>query len=65
MTTRTAGSSYTLTYDAESRLVSVSGGGITAAFVYNGDGNRVQSTVGTTTAFAGAYEWTSSGNTLF
>jgi len=67
MTTRVAGSSYTLTYDAESRLVNVSGGGMTASFLYDGDGNRVKATVGTvTTAFVGGYyEWTSSGNTLY
>ena len=48
----------TLTYDAENRLVSVSGG-VTAAFVYDGDGQRVISTLGTTTTgFVGDHtEW--------
>jgi len=36
---------YQLTYDAENRLVTVSGTSIaTATFVYDGDGNRVKST---------------------
>ena len=33
---------YTLSYDAEGRLVSISGGGIAAAYTYNGDGERVK-----------------------
>ena len=45
-----------LTYDAENRLVSVSGSGVTASFVYDGDGNRVQSTInGVTTVYIGNY----------
>ena len=41
-TNRTVGgSSYTLSYDAENRLVSVSGAA-TASFVYDGDGNRTK-----------------------
>jgi RHS repeat-associated protein len=54
MTTRTIEIStgtlatYTLGYDAEGRLTSVSGA-TTAAFVYDGDGNRVKSTIGTQT----------------
>jgi YD repeat-containing protein len=40
---------YTLTYDAENRLVGYSGGtgqfAITASFLYDADGNRVQETV--------------------
>ena len=44
MTGRTInGASYTLTYDAENRLTGVSGAA-TAAFVYDGDGNRVKET---------------------
>ena len=50
------GQTFTLGYDAENRLVSVSGPSMTASFVYDGDGNRVKSTVnGTTTTFVGAY----------
>jgi RHS repeat-associated protein len=49
------GSTYTLTYDAENRLVSVSGA-VTASFVFDGDGNRVKSTIAsTTTTFVGTY----------
>jgi len=51
-----SGSAYTLGYDAENRtknvqvarLISVSGS-VTAAFVYDGDGNRVKATIGGTT----------------
>jgi RHS repeat-associated protein len=35
----------TFTYDAADRLVAVSGGGVNAAYTYNGDGLRVLSTV--------------------
>ena len=42
MTRNVSGSSYTLGYDAENRLVSVSGAA-TATFYYDGDGNRVKS----------------------
>jgi len=47
--------------------VSVSGSGISAAFVFDGDGNRVKATVSNvTTAFVGGYyEWTSNGNTAY
>ena len=59
------GNSYTLNYDAENRLVSVSGAA-TATFVYDGDGNRVKGTVnGTTVIYIGNYfEWTGSTNTM-
>ena len=52
------GSSYGLTYDAENRLVGVTGVA-TAIFVYDGDGNRVKGTVnGSTTFYIGNYfEW--------
>ncbi len=65
-TTRTeGGSSYTLAYDAENRLVGVSGA-ITASFVYDGDGNRVKGTIGTTTTtYVGNYfEWTGNTSTM-
>ena len=47
-----------LAYDAENRLVNVTGGGVNASFRYDeDDGNRVQSIVNTTltTAFLGNY----------
>ncbi|RPJ44886.1 MAG: hypothetical protein EHM21_09835, partial [Chloroflexi bacterium] len=54
------GVTYTLTYDAENRLVSYVGGSINAAFVYDGDGQRVKGTVtigGTTlvTTYVGSH----------
>jgi len=53
------GARYFLAYDAESRLTSVSGT-VSASFVYNGDGQRVTSTIGTTTTYIGGYfEWQS------
>ena len=60
-----SGSTYNLSYDAENRLVGVSGA-VTATFVYDGDGNRVKGTVsGTTIAYIGNYlEWTGSVNTM-
>ena len=39
MTRNVSGSSYTLGYDTENRLVSVTGAA-TATFYYDGDGNR-------------------------
>ncbi len=59
------GAAYLLTYDAESRLVSVSGG-VTANFVYDGDGNRVKGTVGgtITTYIANYFEWSGSNSTM-
>ena len=51
MTRRTVGGqSYTLTYDAENRLVSVSGAA-SASFLYDGDGQRVKGTVGGVTSY--------------
>ena len=60
-----SGSAFTLGYDAENRLKSVSGS-VTAAFVYDGDGNRVKATIGgTTTTYIGSYfEWTGSTSTM-
>ena len=60
------GTSYTLTYDAENRLTSVSGGA-SASFVYDGDGNRVKATFGTeTTVYVGNYyEQTGAGSTKY
>ena len=58
---------YTLTYDAENRLTTVKQGTTTiASFVYDGEGKRVRSSLGTTTtAFVGAhFEWTGSTSTM-
>ena len=65
VTRNVSGSSYTLSYDAENRLVGVTGAA-TASFVYDGDGNRVKATVGTTTTtFVGSYfEWVSSTSNM-
>jgi RHS repeat-associated protein len=59
------GSSYTLSYDAENHLVSVSGA-VTASFLYDGDGNRVKGIFGgtTTTYFGSYFEWTGSTDTM-
>ena len=46
----TGGQSFTLTYDAENRLVGVSGAA-TASFVYDGDGRRVKGTVNGVTSY--------------
>jgi RHS repeat-associated protein len=56
---------YTLNYDAENRLVAVTGpNGFSASFVYNGDGQRVQSTIaGVTTTFVGNH-YEVSGSTV-
>jgi hypothetical protein len=56
---------YTLSSDAENRLVGVSGY-VTASFVYDGDGNRVKGIIGgVTTAYIGNYfEWTGSTNSM-
>ena len=49
------GQDITLTYDAENRLTGLSGG-VTASYVYDGDGNRVKETSGgTTTVYIGNY----------
>ena len=55
---RNVGSAYSLAYDAENRLTGVTGS-TNAAFLYDGDGNRVKGTVGsTTTIYIGNYfEW--------
>ena len=62
----TASGTYTLTYDAESRMVGVSGA-VTASFVYDGDGQRVKGTVsGTVVYYLGShYEWSSSTGTKY
>jgi RHS repeat-associated protein len=67
------GQTFNYSYDAENHLTSVSGSA-TATMVYDGDGNRVKSTIGgTTTVYIGNYpspllragfEWTGSASTL-
>jgi RHS repeat-associated protein len=59
---------YTLGYDAENRLVSVTGpNGFSASFVYDGDGQRVKSTFGgvSTTFVGNHYEVTGSTVTKY
>jgi len=57
----TSGQSFTLTYDAENRLVSVSGAA-TASFVYDGDRRRVKATVnGVTSYYVGDHYEVSGG----
>ncbi len=55
----------TRSFDAENRLVGVSGTA-TASFIYDGDGQRLKGTVGTTTTvYLGAYfEWTGSTSSM-
>ncbi|MCP4126412.1 MAG: RHS repeat-associated core domain-containing protein, partial [Gammaproteobacteria bacterium] len=68
MTSRTVGgTTYTLMYDAENRMTAVSGGDISATFVYDADGNRVLGTVdGTTTIYiAGVYEYQAGATTHY
>jgi RHS repeat-associated protein len=66
MTSRViGGQTWNLSYDAENRLVSVSGpNGFSASFVYDGDGQRVKSTIGSaTTTFVGNY-YEKTGSTI-
>ena len=53
-----------MTYDAENRLIGISGGGVTTSSTYDGDGNRVKAVIGSsTTVYIGAYyEKTTSGS---
>jgi RHS repeat-associated protein len=55
--TRTVnGQTFNLGYDAENRMVSVTGPSMNASFVYDGDGARVKSTInGVTTSFVGQH----------
>jgi RHS repeat-associated protein len=65
MTQKIDGSTTNYTYDAENRMVSVSGAA-SATFVYDGDGNRVKGVVGgvTTTYIGNYFEWTGSTDTM-
>jgi len=50
MTTRTVtGGTFTLGYDAEGHLASVSGPSMSASFTYDGEGQRVKSTLNSVT----------------
>lgn len=55
----------TLSYDAENRLTGLSGG-VTASYIYDGDGQRVKETAGSvTTVYIGNYyEWTGITTTM-
>ena len=66
LTSRSVGTTYTLTYDAENRLTAVSGTGLSASFVFDGDGNRVKGVVnGATTVYIGnTFEWSGSTSTM-
>lgn len=46
----TSGAGRTLTYDAENRPLTITSGGTTTTFVYDGDGGRVKKIVGTLTS---------------
>jgi len=65
MTQKIAGSTTNYAYDAENRMVSVSGAA-SATFVYDGDGNRVKGVVGgvTTTYIGNYFEWSGSTSTM-
>ncbi len=67
MITRIVGATtYSLSYDAENRMTAVSGGGLSASFVYDGDGNRVKGTIaGVSTVYiSNTFEWTGSTSTM-
>jgi hypothetical protein len=53
------GTTYTFTFDRENRLTAVTGGTVSASYVYDADGNRVKGTIGgvTTVYIAGLYEY--------
>jgi hypothetical protein len=60
---------YSLSVDAESRLVSISGGGISATYTYNGDGERAKVEITTggdtkATAYFGNYFEVSVGDPI-
>jgi RHS repeat-associated protein len=57
MTTRTVnGEAFNLGYDAENRLISVTGPNLTASFVYDADGRQVKATInGETTLYVGQH----------
>ena len=66
-TRRITDATYDLTYDAENRLTQIQkNGGVSGTYVYDGDGNRVKETAGsTTTVYIGNYfEWTGDAATM-
>jgi RHS repeat-associated protein len=55
----------TLVYDAENHVTSITGSGVSATYVYDGDGQRVKATVGaTTTVYIGNYYERDNGTTV-
>jgi hypothetical protein len=70
---RNVGTAYTLSYDVENRLTGVSGGNVSAIFIYNGNGGRkehglrVKAEVnGATTVYVGNHsEWNDSTLTKY
>jgi len=66
VTRNVSGSSFTLSYDAENRMVGVTGAA-TVTFYNDGDGTRVKAEItgGATTAYVGNYlEWTTGTSTM-
>jgi len=54
---------YTLTYDAENRLIGIAGGSLTASYVYDDDGARVRAVVnGVATNYVGNYYEATTGS---
>ncbi len=55
----------TLAYDAENHVTSITGSGVNATYVYDGDGKRVKATVGgVTTVYIGNYYEHDNGTTV-
>ena len=55
----------TLAYDAENHVTSITGSGVNATYVYDGDGKRVKATVGgVTTVYIGNYYERDNGTTV-
>jgi YD repeat-containing protein len=55
----------TLVYDAENHVTSITGSGVSATYVYDGDGKRVKATVGSvTTVYIGNYYERDNGTTV-
>jgi hypothetical protein len=59
------GTVYTLTFDRENRLTAVTGGTVSASFVYDADGNRIKGAIGgvTTIYIGGVYEYQAGATT--
>ncbi|MEI2689198.1 MAG: RHS repeat-associated core domain-containing protein [Anaerolineae bacterium] len=55
----------TLAYDVENHVTSITGSGISASYIYDGDGKRVKATVGgVTTVYIGNYYERDNGTTV-